>query len=325
MLCNRFCPASRPGGAGRISYGLGQQPGWGDDLTQFDGHIPHVLDECLVTNRAELGLMLPTQFELSQNSRFSHYKFSFFINIPDNDRVLIQLAPYSLNRSFARIDYRPSHFDAAATNLVAAWLHIIFKEYYSDFLSKALVSRVDWAIDLLGLDFGKLFWTVSHSRKGKVIHNDSTSITESSYAGGNSSKIIWAIYNKFLQLECRKLPQLYPGYRDISRVELRLRFCRADQITLAKLAKIDLHIDRAQFFYVDCEPSNHALREIHNDIKTFGLFCVLKQLTKFDRDMLLEHLRPHAIFPLELATEERAFSKEVDAKLKPFFAQLHQQ
>ena len=289
----------------------------------FDKHIPHLLGKYLVINRSKLGLMLPTPHERRENSTHNEYQHSFYLNVPHNGRVLIQLAPHALQRSFCRIEFPPSHFDAAAINVVVEWLStIIFQQAYNALISKAYVSRVDWAIDLLELDFTKLFWIISHKRKGKAIHNDSTNTTESSYAGANSSDEILTVYNKILQLQCKNLPLLYPGYCNTPRVEFRKKFDGTDKILLENLGKIELPIDHTRFFYVDREPSNRALREIHNEIKKFGLFCVSKQLTDFGRDILFEHLRPHAIFPLDGATEQRAFSKEVEAKLKPFFAKM---
>ena len=290
--------------------------------SMFDDYIPQLLDERLVTNRDELGLMLPTRFELSQNSRFSHYKHSFFINIPNNDRVLFQIMPYSLKRSYCRIDYRPSHLNPAATKLLLEWFHIIFKELYPKFVSRVYVSRVDWAYDFPGLDCGNLCYTVNNKRKGKSIRNNSTKYTESFCVGGNSSKENVVMYDKELQLNFRKLPQLYPGYANTPRVEFKQRFYKADQITLAKLAKIDWPFDDVQLFNIDRKITNRALREIHNQIREFGLFSVLKQLPICEREILLEHLRPFAIFPWDTAAEYRAFSKEVEAKLMPFFDQL---
>lgn len=153
-----------------------------------------------------------------KNGYSNNFRFKLDAN---SETFLVSIYPYNSTKyAFARVEFNPSHIGKAGVEeLLYGWFEFLFPDGVASIYEHARVSRLDFAVDIVGLDIKDLMVISNYNVRSTVFASDG--FPESIYLGAPGSKNQWRIYNKLSQLH--HLGKEFSAAHQITRVERVLR------------------------------------------------------------------------------------------------------
>ena len=196
----------------------------GKKETVIPSHINLLIDKLSVTlngfSAQDLDEIVKHVHSCNKDHEFFHpifdgrYKAQTQIRVTPTSTVLMQVSPKRVNGAQIRFEWNPSKIGYAGHEQLKLLLDGMLPHGYDHLLLSGVVSRMDIAIDVYGVNMSDVSFFTPHACEGTKYTKSGD--LQTVYLGGKDATHKWVVYNKAAQLKLQ-------NGQEITRFEQRLK------------------------------------------------------------------------------------------------------